>query len=356
MESPSSPPASTPPSAVLVTGGAGFIGSALVRALVAAGASRVINVDKLTYAGNPDAVASVAGDPRYQFERADVCDGPALRQILARHRPATIFHLAAESHVDRSIDAPADFVMTNVVGTFRLLEESQIYWTALASAEREAFRLVHASTDEVFGSLDTGGRFIEHSPYAPNSPYAASKAGSDHLVRAWHRTYGLPVIVTHSTNNYGPWQLPEKLIPLMIHHAAAGRPLPVYGDGRHVRDWIHVDDHVAALRCIADRGVPGGRYLIGAGEERTNLDVVHMICDLLDELRPDPSLGLRRELVRFVADRPGHDRRYALDAASTRALGWAPQRRFDEGLRETVRWYLAHRLNRQIPSLGPTMM
>lgn len=329
-------------STILVTGGAGFIGSAVIRRLIATTAATVVNVDKLTYAGNLESLGAAAGDPRYRFERVDICDGPELRRVFAEHRPTAVLHLAAESHVDRSIDGPGAFIETNVVGTFRLLEESRRYWTALPGAEREGFRFLHVSTDEVFGSLGPAGSFIETTPYAPNSPYSASKAGSDHLVRAWHHTFGLPVVTTNCSNNYGPCQFPEKLIPLAILNAVAGKPIPVYGRGENVRDWLFVDDHAAALLEALERGVPGETYLIGGDNQRSNLAVVHLICDLVDELLPRAE-GPRRDLIRFVTDRPGHDQRYAIDARKIRSeLGWQPIESFESGLRKTVRWYLDH--------------
>jgi dTDP-glucose 4,6-dehydratase len=326
----------------LVTGGAGFIGSALVRQLIAAG-DAVVNVDTLTYAGNLDSLGAARADPRHHFAQVDICDGDALRVLLAEHRPDAVLHLAAESHVDRSIDGPAPFIRTNVVGTATVLEAALAYWTSLDAPAREGFRVVHVSTDEVFGSLGADGAFDESTPYDPSSPYSASKAGSDHLARAWQRTYGLPVVVTNCSNNYGPYQFPEKLIPLAIEKALHGEPVPIYGRGENVRDWLHVDDHVRALRLAVRRGVPGRTYLFGGRSERTNLAVVQAICDLLDELRPDPA-GSRRRLINFVADRPGHDLRYAIDPSrANRELGWEPQETFDSGLRQTVQWYLDHR-------------
>ncbi|MDB4948252.1 MAG: dTDP-glucose 4,6-dehydratase [Gemmatimonadetes bacterium] len=324
---------------ILVTGGAGFIGSALVRGLVAEGRG-VVTVDKLTYAGNLDSLASVLHDPLHAFEQVDVCDGPALRGVFERHRPAAVVHLAAESHVDRSIDGPGDFVRTNVVGTFTLLEEARRHWLSLGGADRGRFRFVHVSTDEVFGSLGAEGRFDEATPYRPSSPYSASKAGSDHLVQAWHHTYGMPTLTTNCSNNYGPYQFPEKLIPHVLLNALEGRPLPVYGRGENVRDWLFVDDHAAALAAVLDRGRPGETYAVGGDGERRNLDVVRAVCRALDELRPDPT-GPHERLIRFVEDRPGHDLRYAVDASKIRAeLGWAPRESFETGLRCTVRWYL----------------
>jgi dTDP-glucose 4,6-dehydratase len=326
---------------ILVTGGAGFIGSAVVRRLLAGGL-RVVNVDCLTYAGNLDSLADVAEDPRYAFEPVDVCDGPALRRVFETHRPGAVLHLAAESHVDRSIDGPGDFVRTNVVGTFTLLEEARRHWTALDAEAREAFRFVHVSTDEVFGSLGDAGRFDEETPYRPSSPYSASKAGSDHLVRAWHHTYGMPTLTTNCSNNYGPRQFPEKLIPHVLLNALTGKPLPVYGRGENVRDWLFVEDHAEALAAVLDRGRPGETYAVGGDSERRNIDVVRQICRTLDALRPD-SAGPYERLIAFVADRPGHDLRYAIDATKIRTeLGWTPAESFETGLRRTVEWYLAN--------------
>jgi dTDP-glucose 4,6-dehydratase len=326
---------------VLVTGGAGFIGSALVRELVGGRGTPVVVVDCLTYAGNLDSLAPVAGLPGFAFEQVDICDAAELRRVFAEHRPAAVMHLAAESHVDRSIDGPADFVRTNVVGTCTVLEEARRHWLELEGEERAAFRVLHVSTDEVFGSLGPEGFFSEETPYRPNSPYSASKAGSDHLARAWHHTYGLPVLVTHCSNNYGPCQFPEKLIPLMVLSALQGRPLPVYGRGENVRDWLYVDDHVRALVAVLERGRVGETYAIGGGCERRNLDVVRAVCRTLDELRPDPVLGGRERLIRFVEDRPGHDLRYAIDAGKIeRELGWRPRESFESGLRRTIQWYL----------------
>jgi len=326
---------------VMVTGGAGFIGSALVRRLIARSGYRVVNVDKLTYAGNLDSLAEVEGHSRYAFERVDVCDAVAVRALFQRHRPLAVMHLAAESHVDRSIDGPAAFVETNVVGTFTLLGEATAYWGGLPPAERESFRFLHVSTDEVYGSLGATGAFTEATPYAPNSPYAASKASSDHLVRAWHHTYGLPTLTTNCSNNYGPYQFPEKLIPLIILRALDGRPLPVYGRGENVRDWLYVDDHAAALQLVLERGAPGDTYNVGGESERRNIDVVQTICAILDRLRPSGLAGGYASLISFVADRPGHDLRYAIDSSKLRReLGWRPSESFDTGLLKTVEWYL----------------
>jgi dTDP-glucose 4,6-dehydratase len=326
---------------VLVTGGAGFIGSALVRMLVRERVARVINVDKLTYAGNLDSLESVLDDPWHRFHHVDVCNGSAIRSIFETHRPAAVIHLAAESHVDRSIDGPADFIQSNVTGTFVLLEEARRYWLALESDARERFRFVHVSTDEVFGSLGSDGLFDERTPYDPSSPYSASKAASDHLARAWHRTYGLPTIITNCSNNYGPFQFPEKMIPTMILNGLSRKPLPVYGSGSNIRDWLFVDDHARALVRVLERGRAGETYCVGGLNERRNLDVVHMICDTLDRLQPDAASGPRRQLVRFVLDRPGHDARYAIDAGKVRReLGWEPEESFESGLEKTVRWYI----------------
>ncbi|HZH12156.1 MAG TPA: dTDP-glucose 4,6-dehydratase [Microvirga sp.] len=328
----------------LVTGGAGFIGSAVVRRLIGRTAHVVLVIDKLTYAGNLDSLAPVAEDRRYAFERADVADATRMREVIERFQPDVIMHLAAESHVDRSIDGPAEFVQTNVVGTFVLLQESLRYWRTLSGERRDAFRFHHISTDEVFGSLGEEGFFHETYPYQPTSPYSASKAASDHFVRAWHHTYGLPVVVTNCSNNYGPYHFPEKLIPLMILNALEGKPLPVYGKGENVRDWLYVDDHAEALILAAEKGAPGESYNIGGWNERRNIDVVRAICALVDELAPDPAIGSRDGLITYVADRPGHDLRYAIDASKIeRDLGWRPAETFESGLRKTVLWYLENR-------------
>jgi dTDP-glucose 4,6-dehydratase len=326
---------------VLVTGGAGFIGSALCRWLISQGVA-VVNVDKLTYAANPRSLASVAKDPGYAFERADICDRAALDAVFARHRPTAVLHLAAESHVDRSIAGAAPFIDSNILGTYQLLEAARDYYRRLPALSQKQFKFVHVSTDEVYGALDDDGKFHEDSPYRPSSPYAASKAASDHLAHAWYKTYGLPVVVSNCSNNYGPCQFPEKLIPLTILHALEGKPLPVYGDGSNVRDWLYVDDHVRGLVAVLERGRPGEKYNFGGDGERTNLQVVESICDILDELVPRP--GKRRSLVTFVADRPGHDYRYAIDASKAHAeLDWRPQETFETGLERTVRWYLDNR-------------
>jgi len=326
---------------LLVTGGAGFIGSNYVLSSLAATGEPIVNLDKLTYAGNLRNLDSLAGDARHVFAQGDICDRALVRELFARHRPRAVVHFAAESHVDRSIHGPAEFVHTNLVGTFSLLEEARAHWDELPGPERDAFRFLHVSTDEVYGSLGAGDPgFTEKTPYAPNSPYAASKAGSDYLVRAYHHTYALPVLTTNCSNNYGPYQFPEKLIPLMIHHALQGRPLPVYGDGCNVRDWLYVLDHCAAVRAVLARGRVGEAYNIGGGSERTNIDVVTTLCALLDRARPRKT-GRYADLITFVTDRPGHDRRYAMDASKLRAeLGWVPQESFESGLAKTVGWYL----------------
>jgi dTDP-glucose 4,6-dehydratase len=299
-------------------------------------------VDCLSYAGNLESLGAAREHPRHAFHRTDICDAPALRAVFEQHQPDAVIHLAAESHVDRSIDAPAAFVTTNVVGTFTILQEALRYWRTASPARRQSFRLVHVSTDEVFGSLGVSGRFTESTPYAPSSPYSASKAGSDHLARAWHTTYGLPVIVTNCSNNYGPCQFPEKLIPLTIFKALAGEPLPVYGRGENVRDWLFVDDHARALRTVVADGRPGDTYNVGGDSERRNIDVVRAVCAVLDEVRPDPA-GPHERLITFTTDRPGHDFRYAIDAGKVRReLGWTPRETFDSGIRKTVAWYLAN--------------
>jgi dTDP-glucose 4,6-dehydratase len=331
------------PTCVLVTGGAGFIGSAVVRMLIANTAATVVTLDKLTYAGNLDSLANVAAHPRHHFVRGDISDAEAVRRVLAQHQPAAILHLAAESHVDRSIDGPADFVQTNLVGTYALLDASRHYWQSLHGEARDRFRFLHVSTDEVFGSLGPSGAFSEDTPYQPNSPYSATKAGSDHLVRAWHHTFGLPTLTTNCSNNYGPYQFPEKLIPLIILNSLEGKALPVYGAGNNVRDWLHVDDHAAALLTTLTSGRIGETYCIGGNSERRNLDVVHAICAAMDDFVPD-SDGPRARRITHVTDRPGHDLRYAIDARKiTETLGWRPSRTFDAGIRDTVRWYLEHR-------------
>jgi dTDP-glucose 4,6-dehydratase len=327
---------------ILVTGGAGFIGSNFVLEWLQATGEPVANVDVLTYAGNRRNLASLDGDARHVFARADIGDRAAFAELLGKHKPRAIVHFAAESHVDRSIHGPGAFVHTNVVGTFELLEATRAYWQALEPAARDAFRFLHVSTDEVYGTLGPGdAAFHEETPYAPNSPYSASKAGSDHLVRAYHHTYGMPTVTTNCSNNYGPYQFPEKLIPLMIANALQGKPLPVYGDGQQIRDWLFVTDHCEAIRVALESGRPGETYNVGGNAERANLDVVHALCDTLQRLRPRE--GGYRPLIKFVTDRPGHDRRYAIDARKiSRELGWKPRETFETGLERTVRWYLDH--------------
>ena len=328
---------------ILVTGGAGFIGSAVVRLIVRQTSHSVVVLDKLTYAGNLDSLKEVSADPRYQFEQVDICDKDELRRVFATHDPDAVMHLAAESHVDRSIDGPGEFINTNVLGTFALLQEARHHWAQLDGARRDRFRFHHVSTDEVYGSLGDDGLFTETTPYAPNSPYSASKASSDHLVRAWHHTYGLPVVTTNCSNNYGPYQFPEKLVPLMILNGIAGKPLPVYGKGANVRDWLFVDDHARALLLVLEKGELGEVYNIGGNAERKNIDVVRTLCALLDELAPDKSIGKHESLITFVQDRPGHDFRYAIDSGKIqRELGWRPAHTFEAGMRETVAWYLAN--------------
>ena len=326
---------------IVVTGGAGFIGSCLVRRLLADPQVRVVNYDKLTYAGNLDSLQSVSQEPRHVFVQGDICDRAQLQQVLEQFEPCGVLHLAAESHVDRSIDGPAEFIRTNIQGTFELLEAARRYWSDLGSDERDRWRLVNVSTDEVFGSLGASGCFTEESPYQPNSPYSASKGAADHLVRAYFKTYGLPTITTHCSNNYGPFQFPEKLIPLMILNAVEGRELPVYGDGQNVRDWLFVDDHVSALLRVFADGVPGETYNIGGHSELPNLAVARQVCALVDRLCPNASHRPTERLIQFVPDRPGHDRRYAMDTAKIeQQLGWRPQQTFPSGLELTVRWYL----------------
>lgn len=332
---------------IIVTGGAGFIGSAVVRHLIAHSDHEVVIVDKLTYAGNLESLKEVDDSPRYHFERVDICDAAELRRVFERYRPDKVMHLAAESHVDRSIDGPAEFIRTNILGTYTLLETARDYWGTMAPAERDGFRFLHVSTDEVYGDLgESKERFTERTPYAPSSPYSASKASSDHLVRAWHRTYGLPTMVTNCSNNYGPYQFPEKLIPLVILNALDGKPLPIYGKGDQVRDWLYVDDHARALCKVITEGEVGETYNIGGDAERRNLEVVECICRLLDEMAPDKPPGIERyeDLITFVKDRPGHDRRYAIDATRIKnELGWTPTESFETGIRRTVQWYLENR-------------
>ncbi|PPV42247.1 dTDP-glucose 4,6-dehydratase [Ectopseudomonas oleovorans] len=329
---------------ILVTGGAGFIGSALIRHLIQHTGHLVLNLDKLTYAGNLESLAPVDDNPRYRFVQADIADSPVVAQTLAEFQPDAIMHLAAESHVDRSIDGPAAFIQTNIVGTYSLLESTRAYWLGLSAERKAAFRFHHISTDEVYGDLHgVDDLFTETTPYAPSSPYSASKAASDHLVRAWQRTYGLPVLISNCSNNYGPYHFPEKLIPLMILNALAGKPLPVYGNGQQVRDWLYVEDHARALLKVVSEGKVGETYNIGGHNEQKNLDVVRTICALLEELAPQKPAGIARyeDLITYVQDRPGHDLRYAIDAGKIeRELGWIPQETFETGLRKTVQWYL----------------
>ncbi len=329
---------------ILITGGAGFIGSALIRYLINDTQHSVLNVDNLTYAGNLESLISVVENPRYTFAQVDICDGEKIRDLFANYQPDAVMHLAAESHVDRSIDKPAAFIETNIVGTYTLLEAARQYWSNLESTKKAAFRFHHISTDEVFGDLHgTNDLFTETTAYSPSSPYSASKASSDHLVRAWHRTYGLPIIVTNCSNNYGHFQFPEKLIPVVILNAFEGKPLPVYGNGQQIRDWLFVDDHARALLTVLEKGTTGETYNIGGHNEKANLTVVQTLCDILDELKPNKPNGITHyaELITYVTDRPGHDLRYAIDARKIeRELGWLPQETFETGLRKTVQWYL----------------
>jgi dTDP-glucose 4,6-dehydratase len=331
-------------SKILVTGGAGFIGSAVVRKLIRETDVRVVNVDALTYAGNLESLPGIQEGPRYAFHRVDIREGEALKRIFEEERPDAVMHLAAESHVDRSIDGPREFIETNVLGTFTMLEESRRHWQTLSAEERSSFRFLHISTDEVYGSLPEQGLFSEETAYQPNSPYSASKAGSDHLVRAWHHTFGLPVVTTNCSNNYGPYQFPEKLIPLITLNALEGKPLPVYGKGENVRDWLHVEDHAEALLTVLNRGQVGETYCVGGKNEMKNIEVVSLLCEILDELAPDEGIGPRESLIEFVRDRPGHDQRYAIDTSKIEGdLGWRPRETFESGLRATVRWYLDNR-------------
>ncbi|MGN7725934.1 dTDP-glucose 4,6-dehydratase [Luteimonas sp. 22616] len=326
----------------LVTGGAGFIGGNFVLEAVANGV-RVVNLDALTYAGNLDTLSSLQGNPAHRFVQGDIGDRELVANLLAEHRPDAVVNFAAESHVDRSIDGPGEFIQTNVVGTLALLEASRDYWKSLEGGARDAFRFLHVSTDEVYGSLGDSGKFVETTPYAPNSPYSASKAASDHLVRAFHHTYGLPVVTTNCSNNYGPYQFPEKLIPLVIAKAIAGEPLPIYGDGMNVRDWLYVGDHCTAIRAVLERGRVGETYNVGGDAERPNIEVVNVICALLDERRPREDGKPRNSQITYVKDRPGHDRRYAIDASKLKSeLGWAPAHSFEQGIADTVDWYLGN--------------
>ncbi len=332
---------------IIVTGGAGFIGSALIRHLIEQPDNLVVNVDKLTYAGNLDSLKGIHGSPRYRFEQVDICDPIGLHRVFEQYRPDLVMHLAAESHVDRSIDGPTAFIQTNIIGTYTLLEAARAYWEKLPEGKRDWFRFHHISTDEVYGDLgDAPGGFTENSPYEPSSPYSASKASSDHLVRAWFRTYGLPSVVTNCSNNYGPYQFPEKLIPLMILNALEGKPLPIYGDGGQVRDWLYVEDHVRALCLVATQGELGTTYNIGGLNEKRNLEIVQHICNLLEVLVPNKPENVEhyRDLITFVKDRPGHDKRYAIDSRKIRdELGWTPTESFETGMRKTVEWYLANK-------------
>ncbi len=324
---------------ILITGGAGFIGSAVVRQFINDTDCSVVNVDKLTYAGNLQSLSSISNDPRYRFEQVDICDAAEIARVFREHQPDAVMHLAAESHVDRSISGPAAFIQTNIVGTYTLLEAARSYWNDMDSARKASFRFHHISTDEVYGSLGDTGFFTEATAYEPNSPYSASKASSDHLVRAWHHTFGLPVVTTNCSNNYGPFHFPEKLIPLVILNAVNGKPLPIYGKGDNIRDWLYVDDHARALRLVLERGKLGETYNIGGWNEKTNLEVVQAICTLLDELHPQGAP--HDKLITYVADRPGHDKRYAIDANKiAHDLGWKPQETFETGLRKTIEWYL----------------
>lgn len=325
---------------IFVTGGAGFIGSAVVRHLLGDTHARIVNIDKLTYAANLQSLPGATGNPHYAFELACIREAPVLRQLFDKYQPDAVMHLAAESHVDRSIDGPGEFIQTNILGTFALLQESLRYWRSRSPEKRAQFRFLHISTDEVFGSLGDEGFFTETTAYSPNSPYSASKASSDHLVRAWRETYDLPTLVTNCSNNYGPYHFPEKLVPHMIIKGLAGEPLPVYGDGSNIRDWLYVEDHAKALTLVLERGVVGETYNVGGRNERTNLQVVESICDLLDQISPGV-VGSRRSLISFVKDRPGHDRRYAIDASKLeRELGWHAEEHFDSGIEKTVRWYV----------------
>ena len=331
---------------ILIIGGAGFIGSAVIRYIIRTTQNRVVNLDKLTYAGNLESLAEVSENDRYSFEQVDICDRAQLDRVFKAYQPDAVMHLAAESHVDRSIDGPAAFIETNVVGTYTLLEASRSYWKTLTEEKQAAFRFHHISTDEVYGDLESPENlFTESTPYAPSSPYSASKASSDHLVRAWQRTYGLPTLISNCSNNYGPYQFPEKLIPLIILNALEGKPLPVYGKGNQVRDWLYVEDHARALYEVVSRGVVGETYNIGGHNEKQNLEVVHTLCSLLEELAPEKPAGVARyeDLITYVQDRPGHDKRYAIDASKIQSeLGWLPRESFESGIRKTVEWFLAN--------------
>lgn len=326
-----------------VTGGAGFIGSNFILSLLPAENIAVVNFDKLTYAGNLESLASLTTDPNYFFVEGNICDQARVSELLTTHQPDYIINFAAESHVDRSIDGPSEFIQTNIVGTFELVEAARNYWGTLAGEKKQTFRFLHVSTDEVFGSLGPQGYFTEETPYAPNSPYAASKASSDHLIRSYNRTFGFPALTTNCSNNYGPNQFPEKLVPLIIHNALAGKPLPIYGDGKQIRDWLYVEDHCQAIRTVLEKGRLGEVYAIGGNNEKANLEIVHSICDLLDEMSPEATGKPYKSLITFVNDRPGHDRRYAIDSGKVqRQLGWTPKETFQTGLRKTIRWYLDH--------------
>ena len=326
---------------VAVTGGAGFIGSALVRYLIKNTDFKVVNIDKLTYAGNLNSLTEIDKNTRYNFEQKDICDNQAMKDLFDQYQPDIVMHLAAESHVDRSIDGPNEFLNTNVVGTYTLLETALKYWRELSSDRKKDFRFLHVSTDEVFGSLGEEGIFCEDTPYKPNSPYSASKASSDHFVWAWYHTYGLPAMITNCSNNYGPYQFPEKLIPVVILNALKGKPIPVYGKGINVRDWIYIEDHVNALLTAVDKGKPGETYLIGTRNEQKNIDIIRKICTLMDELVSEPAVIKHESLIEFVKDRPGHDLRYAIDSGKVeRELNWKPTYTFEQGLRNTVKWYL----------------
>ncbi|NOY62248.1 MAG: dTDP-glucose 4,6-dehydratase [Gammaproteobacteria bacterium] len=331
---------------IVVTGGAGFIGSAVIRHLLVETSHLVLNIDKLTYAGNLQSLVEVSDNPRYSFEQLDICGGERISQLMQSYQPDAIMHLAAESHVDRSIDGPSEFMQTNIIGTYTLLEAARKYWQSLGAHQQKDFRFHHISTDEVYGSLGDEGYFLEETAYQPNSPYSASKASSDHLVRAWHHTYGLPVVTSNCSNNYGPYQFPEKLIPLMILNALEGKPLPIYGKGDNIRDWLYVEDHARALCLILEKGQVGETYNVGGHNEKTNLEVVKTICTILDELWPEHPNSIQRyeELITYVTDRPGHDQRYAIDAGKIqRELGWVPEESFESGLRKTVKWYLGNK-------------